>query len=404
MPPIASTTAPPAQRLFFLDALRIAAFALLVIYHVGMYYVSWDWHVKSPHASAALEPWMRLLSPWRLALLFLLSGVATSMMLHGKGASTKLLGARVRRLALPLLLGIVLVVPPQSYVEVQQRHSYAGGYLDFLRLYFSAYGGFCRSGAGCLVLPTWNHLWFVAYLLVYTVALWALVRVWPMWPGRAGERLQQALGGARLWWLPAAALALARVALIDRFPPSHALVGDVYLHLCYGALFAAGAAMARAPALWSRLDAVRWISLALAFAAWVVMLASPIAAEAVGAAVSSALARMAFGAMQWCAVLAALGFAYRHWNHDFAWRGMLTEAVFPIYIVHQTITIVLAMALAPSALATAVEAPLLVGLTFALSWACYDLVRRVDVLRLWFGLAPRPAHAAGGRVHEEPAR
>ena len=37
----------PSQRLFFLDWLRIGAFALLVLYHVGMYYVSWSWHVKS---------------------------------------------------------------------------------------------------------------------------------------------------------------------------------------------------------------------------------------------------------------------------------------------------------------------------------------------------------------------
>ena len=60
------------QRLYFLDWLRIGAFALLVLYHVGMYYVTWPWHVKSADASAALEPFMRLSSPWRLSLLFLI--------------------------------------------------------------------------------------------------------------------------------------------------------------------------------------------------------------------------------------------------------------------------------------------------------------------------------------------
>lgn len=404
MPPPSSTVSPPGQRLYFLDALRIAAFALLVLYHVGMYYVSWDWHVKSPHAGAALEPWMRLLSPWRLALLFVLSGAATSMMMRRDGASASLLGGRAKRLGLPLLLGIALIVPPQAYFEVQQRHGYAGSMLDFLRLYFSAFGGFCRPVAGCLVLPTWNHLWFVVYLLVYTVALWALVRVWPAALARGGEGLQRALSGARLWWLPAAALALARVALIDRHPPTHALVGDVYLHLCYGALFATGAALARAPTFWPRLDMQRWISLGLALAAWLVMLAAPLVAEAWGVTVARTLARSAFGTMQWCAVLAALGFAHRHWNREFAWRHTLTEAVFPVYIVHQTITIALAMAFAPLAMPVGVEAALLVGLTFALSWACYEAVRRVVALRPWFGMAPRPAAHAAGLVREEPAR
>lgn len=384
------------QRLIFLDALRIAAFAWLVLYHVGMYYVSWDWHVKSPHASAALEPWMRLSSPWRLSLLFVLSGVATSMMLRRDGASAVLLGARLRRLGLPLLLGLAVVVPPQAYFEVQQRHSFAGGYFDFLQLYFSGYNGFCRAGAGCLVLPTWNHLWFVAYLLVYTVALWLLVRAWPAAPEHAAAWLQRALAGARLWWLPAALLALARVTLIDRHPPTHALVGDLYLHVCYAGVFAAGAAMARAPALWPRLDAVRWMSLALALVAWLVMLATPLTAETFGLHIARPFGRAAFGAMQWCGVLAAIGFAHRHWNREFAWRRYLTDAVFPVYIVHQTIIIALAMALRPAALGAGTEAVLLVVLTLALSLAVFECVRRVDFLRPWFGLA--------GRAKAQPAR
>jgi glucans biosynthesis protein C len=377
------------QRLLFLDALRIAAFGLLVLYHVGMYYVSWDWHVKSPHASAALEPWMRLSSPWRLSLLFLLSGVATSVMLRRDGASAPLLGARLRRLGPPLLLGLAVVVPPQAYFEVQQRHGFTGGYFDFLQLYYSGYSGFCRAGAGCLVLPTWNHLWFVAYLLVYTAALWVLVRVWPTAPDQAAAWLQRALAGARLWWGPAALLALARVTLIDRYPPTHALVGDLYLHTCYAGVFVAGVAMARSPDLWPRLDTRRWISLALALAAWLVMLASPMTAEVVGPSTVRGLARAAFGAMQWCGVLAAIGFAHRHWNRDFAWRRYLTDAVFPVYIVHQTIIIGLAMALRPAALGAGVEGVMLLALTLALSLAVYECVRRVELLRPWFGLAPR---------------
>ena len=42
------------QRRYDLDWLRIGAFALLIFYHVGMYYVTWDWHVKSRHASTLI--------------------------------------------------------------------------------------------------------------------------------------------------------------------------------------------------------------------------------------------------------------------------------------------------------------------------------------------------------------
>ena len=51
----ASTSSAPLPRYHFLDWVRILAFFLLILYHVGMYYVTWGWHVKSPHASDALD-------------------------------------------------------------------------------------------------------------------------------------------------------------------------------------------------------------------------------------------------------------------------------------------------------------------------------------------------------------
>ena len=68
--------------MYFLDWLRIAAFAVLVLYHLGMYYVRWDFHVKSPFAAEVgpwLEPWMRLTEPWRMSLLFIVSGAVTAL-------------------------------------------------------------------------------------------------------------------------------------------------------------------------------------------------------------------------------------------------------------------------------------------------------------------------------------
>ena len=78
-----------------------------------MYYVSWDWHLKSPSASTALEPWMRLVNPWRMSLLFLISGAVTAIAL-GRG-SRGWLGGRLSRLGLPLVAGVLVIVPPQSY-------------------------------------------------------------------------------------------------------------------------------------------------------------------------------------------------------------------------------------------------------------------------------------------------
>ena len=106
-----------------LDWVRIAAFGLLILYHVGMFYVPWGWHIKSAHPVAALEPLMLALNPWRLALLFLVSGVATRFMLR-KVAPGALLRFRSSRLLVPLVFGMFVIVPPQAYIQVVEALGY----------------------------------------------------------------------------------------------------------------------------------------------------------------------------------------------------------------------------------------------------------------------------------------
>lgn len=380
-------TATPTPRLYFLDWLRIAAFGLLILYHVGMYYVSWDWHVKSPFAGPALEPWMRLSSPWRLSLLFLVSGAAVSMML-ARDAGAAFVRSRSKRLLLPLAFGMAVIVPPQPYFEVVHKFGFEGSYLDFLALYFRGANDFC-AGSSCLILPTWNHLWFVAYLWVYCVLLWALLQWRPAaldTLARLGGRL---LAGPGLVLWPLAALAALRIALAGRFPSTHALVDDWFNHAQYLGMFLLGAAWARQPSVWPRIEVLRWWTLAIALAGWATMLllsaryATPSAAPAIGVLVW----RVAYAATQWCAILAAVGFAHRHLNVGHRLHRYLVDAVFPVYILHQTLIVLLSQAVRPLGWTPAVEGPLLVLGTFVLSFAGYEAVRRVRVLRPWFGLS-----------------
>jgi glucans biosynthesis protein C len=380
-----STASSPPERQFYLDWLRILAFGLLVVYHVGMYYVTWDWHIKSPFAGSAIEPWMRLVSPWRMDLLFVVSGAATSHMLRRRGADAHLLRERAARLLWPLLFGALVLVPPQSYLEVVQRFSYAGSYIDFMRLYLSGYGGFCGASGHCLILPTWNHLWYLPYLFVYTVLLWGALRIRPRLLDRLALAAARVLTGRRLLVWPIALLALTRIALQTRFPVTHALAGDWFMHTQCFAMFMFGAVLARTDALAERLQAWRWTALAWALAAWALMVIAPPPWGSTHAWAPATRA-VVFSVVQWCAIVAALGFAQRHLNFDTGARRYLTEAVFPVYILHQTLTIVLAHALAAWALAPAPEAALLVAGTFAFSLLGFECVRRVRWLRPLFGL------------------
>ncbi|MGB3627437.1 MAG: acyltransferase family protein, partial [Henriciella sp.] len=106
----------PTARRHDLDWLRVIAFMILILYHTGMFYVSWDWHVKSVHSGTDAEWLMMLVNPWRLSLLFLISGVAIRFAAD-KGNKARLAKSRLARLGLPILAGMVLIVAPQSWLQ-----------------------------------------------------------------------------------------------------------------------------------------------------------------------------------------------------------------------------------------------------------------------------------------------
>ena len=252
------------QRRIDLDWIRIAAFGVLILYHIGMYYVSWGFHVKSPHASRAIEPLMLLVNPWRLGLLFLVSGAATAFMLS-KMTAGSLARLRSWRLLVPLIFGMLVIVPPQSYFEVVEKAGYAGTYGEFWLRYLSGDHSFCDKD-GCLIVPTWNHLWFVAYLWAYTMLLAAAAALWRGNTARWLAPLERALAGPGIIIWPWLWLALARFCLADRFPATHALAGDWYNHALYLPLFLFGFVFARSEMVWSAIVRWRWVALALAVA------------------------------------------------------------------------------------------------------------------------------------------
>jgi hypothetical protein len=367
---------------------------LLIFYHVGMYYVTWDWHVKSPYASNTIEPLMMLTSPWRLTLLFLISGVATGYLLARQGVKN-FLGSRSFRLLVPLVFGMAVIVPPQSYLQVVEQAGYAGGYADFWRLYITGFHGFCKQ-SDCLILPTWNHLWFVAYLWVYTAVLYIVVRLLPRIPAWLRNLAEHRLAGVAVLVWPAVYLVVARLVLAGRFPANHALVGDWYNHALYGGTFLLGFALAGTKAPWLTLERARWGALGIAVLGWAYLCAMLGAYEDVPSIPHALLAftRAVYGLEQWAAIVAVLGFARRHLTHDSAVRRYLTTAIFPVYILHQTIIVVCAHSLQPAHLNPGVEGPLLVLVTAATSFMGYELIRRVQWLRPLFGLGVERAACA----------
>ena len=232
----------------------------------------------------------------------------------------------------------------------------------------------------------------MAYLWCYTVVLWVLLRLAPRATNGVVERLRAALSHPAGLLLPLAWLAVARFVLVARFESTHALVDDWYNHAQYLPLFLLGFAMARPGPLWERIERARWPALVAVLASWL-FIAWYFGRYSDGTMPPEALRqlqRLLWAVQQWGAIVAILGFARRHAPGDGPARRWLTEAVFPVYILHQTVIVMLAVYLRPLDLPPWLEGPLLVLATFALCLAAYGIIRRTGWLRPLFGLKPRP--------------
>lgn len=367
-------------RHYGLDWLRIGAFALLILYHVGMVFAPWDWVVKAPVTDPVLIVPMATLTPWRLALLFAVSGFASRRLLMRSdlAAFTR---NRSLRLLLPVGFALVVLLPPELWVRECLR-----GYDGSLWRYWS-HDYWSITPIHGLAFPSWEHMWFVVYLWAYTMVLIALVATVGI-PRiqRAGDWLAD---GIRLLWVPIAILVILKLALMFEVPERQGLTTDWTAHAQFLPIFLFGFVLGGSEVLmpaihrfWKPAAAIAAVT--GAFAVWIELAYQ---GQHVPGHALMALDRAARLAMAWSMILLLVHIATRYWNHDHRWRATLAEAVFPIYLVHHPILVWLAWTTLPLGLPMPLAFALLLAGTAGLSLGAYLIGRRIAWLRPLIGLA-----------------
>ena len=87
-------------------------------------------------------------------------------------------------------------------------------------------------------------------------------------------------------------------------------------------------------------------------------------------------------------ILTLVGWSRALLNHDNAALRWATAAVYPFYIVHQTITVLLGYWWLGWNSLIAVKLPALIAGTALGSWACFEIVRHTHYTRVLFGMKP----------------
>ena len=330
-----------------------------------------------------------------MQLLFLLAGASTFYAL-GKRSTGQYTLERVKRLLVPLVFGIFVLMPPQTWVGGQFNSGYTDSYWhyltsgDFLVMNIQD-GGDYFGGFGI------GHFWFILFLFIISLIVLPLL-AWGRTErgGRALRAVSHGLAHPAWWLLPPLVIMVA-----ENLP---ALAGlNLFYYLVFfllGYVVVAGRSFERAA------ERYRWPALVagLGLSLWWVLTGSMRDSLPDPSWARAGVTYLGMFAT-WSVLIGLLGFGRRYLDRPGRSLSYLSEASYPLYLLHQTVIVVLAFALVRLAVPGPVQWLSIFVASIAVTFGLYEVVRRVAPLRFLFGMRPRRLAAArsGGTGSREAA-
>lgn len=130
-----------------------------------MIFTGWQWHLKTDGKGLYFREFCLFVHEWRMPLLYYMAGGSVFISLKSK-SSAEFIKERFLRLGIPLVFGTLFLIPPQVYIE---RKMYYNSFIEFYPFFFS---GIYPEGNFF-----WHHLWFLGYLLCYSLLLVTMVGI-----------------------------------------------------------------------------------------------------------------------------------------------------------------------------------------------------------------------------------
>lgn len=376
---------PAKERLAYIDWLRALAILGVLVYHSARPFIPDDpWHINNVQKSNLLEEFNFFLSRFRMPLLFFISGAVTWIMMKNRNAA-QFVTLRLRRLFIPLLAGMLIVIPPQVYFE-RLHQGYTGTFWEFYPTIFT-------SGAYPAGNLSWHHLWFIAYLFLYDLLL-APFFGWCRTPksDRFKNRVASLARGCRIYLLMIPSV-LAYAFFVRSYPSTNALINDP-LYFVYWLLFLlAGFLCLWQPALMDSLERNRRLSLSLAFL--LLLLINALRWNEFdwfdGTHNTDHWLTRIYLMRQpvhtWLWVFALVGYGKRYLNRPMPGTNYINQSIYPFYILHQTIIVILAYYVVSTDDSPAFKWFFLTLTTFFISMLMIHLfIRPFAITRFLFGM------------------
>ncbi|WP_271783927.1 acyltransferase family protein [Aquimarina algiphila] len=365
-------------RRYDLDWLRVIVFGLLIFYHVGMFFAPWGFHIKNNIIYDWIRWPMLFLNQWRLPILFVISGMGTYYALSSRNLWQFNI-ERCKRLAIPLLFGMLFIVPPQIYYERLTNNEYFGSYIEFFTT--KAFIGVYPEGN-----ISWHHLWFLPYLLLFSIFLSPIFVRLKKKPSKLISWIRKKIQKTYGLYLFIFPLYLTEAFLEPFFPITHALIDDWFNFInCLVLFFFGFILIASGKEFWNSVDRIKSRALIIGSVAFCTLLIIWLQLEdSTYVHFSEALIKVV---NLWSWILVLFGYGAKFLNRKSNLLAYCNRAVYPFYILHQTITIAIGYYIMNLDWGLVPKLILMIIGTFLGSWMIYHLIIiRIPILHPLFGL------------------
>ncbi|WP_061294895.1 acyltransferase family protein [Herbidospora cretacea] len=353
-----------------LDLLRIIVVFGLIFFHAALVFDSEDdFYVKNADTTGVTMIFAGFMVIWAMPMLFLISGLAAWHSLNRRSAAG-FAADRLLRLGLPLVVALVTIIPIPQWIRAGTTESYWAFlpkffdvYLDIREFPLVVRGEHFEAG----------HLYFVVMLIAWSLILALIARWIPADHGFFARR-----GMILLPFLPISAIC-AFLGLEEEFAAWNRWAYLVFF--LYGYIMASDdrlrAAMRRDAPLAAGIGAVIF---AVGMPGFMALDGNPMLdLEPLPIAV-----RALYGAAAWFFCVAILGFLDRRaWSER---NGYLAAAALFVYVVHQPVVVVTAYYVVRWQAPILVKYAAIVTVSFAVTLAAYEIVKRIPYVRALFGV------------------
>ncbi len=360
------------DRLHYIDNLRWICILVLFPFHTAFVFCAgwYGYYVSSDYPSTAAHCITVSIEPWIIPLLFCIAGMSTKFALQ-KRTPLMYLKDRLTKLLVPFLAGLFLICPVIAYYALKFHTDYTGSFAGAFVHFFSSIQNFPDlNGIGGDFSV--DHLWFI--LSLFTISLVTL-----------GVIL---LGQRQAWFhfnlenvsLPVLVLLFFPVWLLNYV----GIYETGYSLVSYFAMFLIGYYLFAADPVQAKMEKYR----AVLLAAWIALTIGIMWMYGIILGHSEVFwGYSAFFVLTgWTGVLALMGAGRHLLDSTNYFTTYLSTASYPVYILHQAILVVTAYYVLMFAIPPALQFAAIVIVSLPLTFACYEIIRRIPVVRTLFGI------------------